>query len=246
MGKSQDRERSRRTRVKVLLVDDHKMFRQGLAGMLSSSAGEEVQLVGKTPLGEEAVEVATEKNPDVLIMQVDRTLKKAKNILERIRRGSSSSPPPRVVILTMFEDERILRDLLELGVEAYLHKSASVEELLEVLRTATTTTLNGQREPLIVSLPQGKLELSDGYERGGSERIPSKRELEILLLAARGLSNHQIASNLHISESTVKRHLANLYPKMGVSSRGEAMRVALGNEWFTIGEIEAAIVEEGE
>src|SRR3954470_418843 len=150
--KSQDREQDRK-RVKVLLVDDHTMFRQGLSGMLSSSSygEEEVEVVGKTPLGEEAVEVAREENPDVLIMQVDRTLQKAKNILEQIRQGSSS--PPNVIILTVFEDARTLREVLELGVEAYVHKSASVEELLATLHRATTTTLDGQREPMIVSLP---------------------------------------------------------------------------------------------
>jgi len=80
-------ERSRR--LKVLLVGDHTMFREGLAGMLSSSSygEEEVEVVGKTPLGEEAIEVAREENPDVLIMQVDQILQRAKNTLERIRQG---------------------------------------------------------------------------------------------------------------------------------------------------------------
>jgi DNA-binding NarL/FixJ family response regulator len=68
--------------------------------------------------------------------------------------------------------------------------------------------------------------------------------MEILLLAARGINNRDIASRLEISESTVKRHLANLYPKMEVSSRGEAVRIALENEWFTIREIEAAATDE--
>src|SRR3954462_8561420 len=118
--KSQDREQDRK-RVKVLLVDDHTMFRQGLAGMLSSSSygDEEVEVVGKTPLGEEAVKVAREENPDVILMQVDRTLQKAKNILERIRQVSSS--PPKVISLTMFEEARILREVLQLGLEAYIH-----------------------------------------------------------------------------------------------------------------------------
>ena len=72
----------------------------------------------------------------------------------------------------------------------------------------------------------------------------SEREMEILLLAARGMSNRQIGARLNITESTVKRHLANLYLKMEVSSRGEAVRKALENEWFTIREIEAAATEE--
>jgi DNA-binding NarL/FixJ family response regulator len=71
----------------------------------------------------------------------------------------------------------------------------------------------------------------------GVEGVLSARELEIVLLAARGLSNQQIASSLHLSEATVKRHLANIYPKMGVSSRGEAARKALQEDWITIEEI---------
>ena len=72
---------------------------------------------------------------------------------------------------------------------------------------------------------------------GGSEGTPSVRELEILLLAARGLSNRQIASRIHIAEGTVKSHLANTYHKMGVGSRGEAVRQTLAEEWITVGEV---------
>src|SRR5215217_4110423 len=228
--------------VKVLLADDHTMFREGLAGMLASSYTDEVEVVGKTDTGEEAVALAREKNPDVVIMQVDRTLRKARDTLKQIREGSSSSP--KVIILTMFEEPLILREILDLTANAYIHKSASVAELFAIVRAAVDT----QGEHVLVALPQGALELSeeeDGSGEDGSGRalLPSKRELEILLLVARGMSNRKITSRLDISEATVKRHLANLYPKMGVTSRGEAARKALENEWFTFREIEAAIDE---
>src|ERR687890_471807 len=87
-----------RRRVRVLVVDDHTMFREGLASMLASSYGDEVEIVGKTNLGEDAVALAHENNPDVLIMQVDKTLKQAKDTLKQIREGSSSSSGPKVVI----------------------------------------------------------------------------------------------------------------------------------------------------
>jgi DNA-binding NarL/FixJ family response regulator len=224
--------------VRVLVADDHTMFREGLAGLLASSSyGDEVEVVGKTKIGEEAIALAREKNPDVIIMQVDRILKKAKDTLEQMREGSSS--PPKIVIVTMFEDPQILRQIMDLGANAYIHKSASVEELFATLRTSTLDT---QGEHLVVAMPQGALELSeDGWGKDGARRLLSNRELEILLLAARGMSNRRIASHLKLSEATVKRHLANLYPKLGVSSRGEAVRIALEREWFTIGEIEAAI-----
>lgn len=230
--------KGRRRRVKVLLADDHTMFREGLAGMLSSSYTDEVEIVGKTELGEEAIAVAQEMYPDLIIMQVDRTLKKAKDTLKQMREGSSS--PPKIIILTMFEEPQIVREIMNLGANAYIHKSASVEELF----TAVRTTLNTEGEHLIVAMPQEALELSEaGLGKDGSGSVLSRRELEILLLAARGMRNRQIASHLAISERTVKRHLANAYPKMGVSTRGEAVRKALENEWFTIREIAAAIDE---
>jgi DNA-binding NarL/FixJ family response regulator len=230
-------ERRRTRRVRVLLADDHTMFREGMAGMLASSYGDHVEVVGKTPVGEEAVATAREEDPDVIIMQVDRTLKKAKDTLRRMREGSSSSPPPKVIILTMFEDPRMMQEIMGLGANAYIHKSASVEELFAAVRTATLDTSEGH---VVVAMPQRALELSED----GKVSVPSRREMEILLLAARGMSNRQIASHLDLAENTVKRHLANLYPKMEVSSRGEAVRIALENEWFTIREIEAAIEED--
>ena len=243
MVKTQSMGRRWQRQVKVLLADDHTMFREGLAGMLASSYADEVEVVGKTDTGEEAVALAREKNPDVVIMQVDKTLRKARDTLKQIREGSSSSP--KVIILTMFEEPLILREILDLTANAYIHKSASVEELFAIVRAALDT----QGEHVLVALPQGELELSeegeDGSGEDGSGRalLPSKRELEILLLVARGMRNRKIASHLGISEATVKRHLANLYPKMSVSSRGEAVRKALENEWFTFREIEAAIEE---
>src|ERR687897_391124 len=87
-------------RVKVLLADDHTIFREGLAGMLASSYGDHVEIVGKTRIGEEAVAVARQEDPDVIIMQVDRLLKKTKDILRRLREGSSESSktsPPKVI-----------------------------------------------------------------------------------------------------------------------------------------------------
>src|SRR5829696_291151 len=235
---------SERRRVKVLLADDHTMFREGLAGMLASSYADEVEVVGKTNTGQEAVALAHQTNPDVVIMQVDKTLKKAKDTLKQIREGreGSSSSPPKVVILTMFEDPQLVRKIMELGANAYIHKSASVEELFTTVRI---TALDAEGEHAIVAMPQEALELSeDGIGKDGAGSVLSRRELQILLLTARGMSNSKIGNQLSITEGTVKRHLANIYPKMGVSSRGEAVRMALENEWFTIREIEAAIDKE--
>src|SRR5215203_368172 len=151
MVKTQRMGRRWQRQVKVLLADDHTMFREGLAGMLASSYGDEVEVVGKTNTGQQAVALAQENNPDVLIMQVDKTLKKAKNTLKQIPEGreGSSSSGPKVIILTMFEDPQLLRKIMELGASAYIHKSASVEELLSAVRSAT---LDAGGEHVVVAM----------------------------------------------------------------------------------------------
>ena len=221
--------------MKVLLADDHAMFREGLAGMLGSAYRGQVEVVGKTKIEEEAVALARQKAPDVIAMEVDRTLEKARDALERMSENYSSFPP-KVVILTMFDDPQMVRSIMGLGANALIHKSASVKDFVAALNT---TALDGQEgEHLIVAMPQEALGLSeDVLERDGARSVPSGREIEILLLAARGKSNRQIASQLHIAVGTVKRHLANIYPKMGVGSRSEVVRKALQEEWIGIREI---------
>ena len=128
-----------RRRVKVLLADDHAMFREGLAEVLGFAYGGQVEVVGKTKIGEEAVALAREKDPDVIVMEVDRTLEKARDALERMSENSSS--PPKVVILTMFEDPQMVQRIMELGANALIPKSASVEDFVAAL---STTALDGQ------------------------------------------------------------------------------------------------------
>ncbi|HEX7170033.1 MAG TPA: response regulator transcription factor [Rubrobacter sp.] len=211
--------------ITVLLADDHTLFREGLAGLLGSYGGMEV--VGSTPNGEEAVALAQRTRPDVVLMQVQIPFEKAKDILTRMR---ALSPPPKVVIVTMFESPRYLRELMNLGASAFLIKSASTEHLIGAIRAAV---FDPKGENVVVGMPREMLE----EVRRGSGGVLSARELEILLLAARGLSNGKIAQSLHIAEGTVRRHLANTYSKMEVSSRAEATRKALQQDWITIGDV---------
>lgn len=211
--------------IKVLLADDHTMFREGLAGLLASYGGMEV--VGSTPNGDEAVALAESTAPDVVLMQVQLPFEKARAVLERMR---AISPPPKVVVVTMFESPRYLRNLMSLGASAYLIKSASTQHLVGAVRAAV---FDPKGENVIIGMPRGMLEEA----RKGSGGVLSARELDILLLAARGLSNSEIARSLHIAEATVRRHLANTYSKMAVSSRGEATRKALQEDWITVSDV---------
>jgi DNA-binding NarL/FixJ family response regulator len=213
--------------IRVLLADDHTMFREGLAGILASYGAMEV--VAEVPNDAEALRLARELSPDVVIMQVQLPFQRAKQTLREMR---SFREPPKVVIVTMFESPRYLRGLTGVGASAYLLKTSSSEHLVAAVRAAV---LDPKSENAVVGMPR---EMLEGTEEG-VESVLSARELEIVLLAARGLSNAQIATSLHISEATVKRHLANIYPKMGVSSRGEAAKEALMREWITIEELTA-------
>jgi DNA-binding NarL/FixJ family response regulator len=220
--------------IRVLLADDHTLFRRGLAELLTSYGGLEV--VGEVPNDGEALALAQEEKPDAVIMQVQMPFERAK---ESLLKMSEISPPPKMVIVTMFEEPHYVRELMKLGVSAYVLKSVSVEHLTGAVRAAV---FDPKGQHVVVGMPRGMLEEAEEGSRG----VLSVREMEILLLVARGLSNREIASSLRVSESTVKRHLANSYPKMGVASRGEAVRKALFEDWITIQDITQEEEKQGE
>ena len=152
---------------------------------------------------------------------------KARKALDQMR---AVTPAPKVVIVTMFENPTLTRDFLRLGASGYVLKSSSSIHLVGAVRAAVFDPEQGN---VVVGMPRELLEEA----LGGSDGVISARELEILLLAARGLSNRQIAARIHVAEGTVKRHLHNTYNKMEVGSRGEAVRKALHDEWITISQI---------
>jgi DNA-binding NarL/FixJ family response regulator len=212
--------------IKVLLADNHTMFREGMASVLADYGG--IEVVGQTDNDEGTVELARLRKPDVVLMQVQMPIPRAKENLLRMR--EISDPAPKVVIVTMIENPREVRELMELGASAYIVKSDSTEHLVAAVRAAI---LDPKSKNTVVGMPLGMLEVA----KEESEGVLSARELEILLLAARGLSNRQIATRVHLAEGTVKRHLTNTYHKMGVGSRGEATRMALFEEWITIHDV---------
>jgi DNA-binding NarL/FixJ family response regulator len=211
--------------VRVHLADDHTMFRQGLEGILASREG--VEVVGASSAGEEAAALVERTKPDLVITQLDVDIKRLEGILKGIRRAS---PDSRIVVLTVFDNLRYLKALSGLGIDAYIHKSSSAEELLVTIEALMRDPDGGDT---VISMPRGALERLEEGPTGGL----SERELEVLVLAARGLSNLQISRDLHLAEATVKRHLANVYEKIGVGSRTEAVRMALSRQLIGIPEI---------
>jgi DNA-binding NarL/FixJ family response regulator len=212
--------------VRVHLADDHTMFRQGLEAILASRGG--VEVVGSTSTGPEAATQVSTTQPDVVITQLDMQLKTAEEVLSGIR---GASPGSKIVVLTMFDNLRYLQAISKMGIDAYLHKTSSADELLAAINAAVSDDPGGGN--VMVSMPRGLL------QRIGEEPASglSERETEVVVLAARGFSNARIARELHLSEATVKRHLANIYEKVGVHSRTEVVRMALMEQWIGIHEV---------
>lgn len=212
--------------TRVHLADDHTMFREGLEAILASYDGMEV--VGRTGTGRKAADRVRETKPDVVVTELDMQLKTAEEIISGIR---GASPGSRIVVLTLWDNARYLGALARMGIDALVHKSSTSEELVAVIEAASLRPGGGRNA--VVALPRALMERMDGGPDGGL----TGRELEIVVLAARGLSNRAMAERLHVAEGTVKRHLANVYDKAGVRTRNEAVRKAISEQWISIHEI---------
>jgi len=209
----------------VLLADDHAMVREGMSEMLSTE--EDIQVVGEAENGQEAVELVRKLKPDVVILDIEMPVMGAQAALTRMLR---ISPLPKVIIVTVFADSRLVRELLGRGASAYLSKSASTQDLI----TTVKSVARGQYEDnVILSVPRGALDAAEDNAAGDESSSLSRREMEVLLSVVRGMSNKQAAEKLHLSVITVKRNLSNIYEKLNVSSRGEATRKAISEGWIS-------------
>ncbi len=149
---------------------------------------------------------------------------KTPTIMRRLQHWIVGAP------VTMHDNPRLVREFLGRGASAYLVKSSSLQELVAAVHNAAESPAAAYDENVVVVLPR---EIFEQAERATTEGGLSARELEILLLVTRGLSNRQVSRALRVAETTVKRHLANLYPKMGVGSRGKATGKALSEGWIS-------------
>ena len=211
------------SQIRALVADDHTMVREGMSEMLSLN--QDIEVVGQAGDGREAVELAKEREPDVVILDVEMPVMGAQAALRRLL---ELSPPPKVIIVTVFADRRLVRELLGLGASAFLAKSASSGDLVATVRSVARASHGADRDNITVTLPR---EDYDAEEL--AESVLSRRETQILRLVARGMGNKEVAESLHLSETTVKRHLSNVYDKLGCHTRGEAVSKAVSEGWIS-------------
>ena len=208
-----------------MLADDHAMVREGMAEMLSTDTG--IEVVGQAANGREALALARETSPDVVVLDMEMPLMGGQAALGKLL---ALPDPPRVVVATVFADPRLVRELLAHGASAFLSKNAPMRKLISTVR-AVAQKEAPHRDNVILSVPRETL--GEWSERAHPAGGLSGREAEVLLHAAKGKGNREIGKTLHISETTVKRHLSRAYEKLDVSSRGEAARKALAEGWIS-------------
>ena len=217
--------------IKVLLAEDHLITRQGICRLLGDDS--DLTVIGEAGDGEEAVQMATEMHPDVVIMDI--AMPKL-NGIEATRQIKLICPDTAVLILSAYADDEYVFGLVEAGAAGYLLKTASGEELTHAIRAVH------KGEPVLDSIIARKilnrLSLSGKIRRAAkpSERL-SDREMDIIKLAARGMSNKDIAKELHLSWRTVEGNLRNIFIKLGVGSRTEAVIQAMRRGWLTLEEL---------
>ena len=207
----------------VLLVDDHALFREGLAALLSTQEG--IEIVGEAASGEEALEKARELLPDVILMDI---LMPGMGGLGATRKIKEEMPHTRIVMLTVSEEEEDLFEAIKAGAEGYLLKTVKSRDLIDML-------LGVLRGEVAVSRIIARKLWEEFAEQAKRQEAPSllapphltRREMEVLRFLSEGLPDKAIASRLGISQRTVKNHVHNILDKLQLQNRVQAAAYAL-------------------
>ena len=205
--------------VRLLLADDHRMLRESLRRAMEDNG---FDVVGEAPDGAEAVRLAEELRPDVILMDVTMPVLDG---VEATRQVRDRVPGTQVVIMTMHADREVLVDAIRAGAAGYLVKDCSTEEVVDTVRKAAAgeTALSAE----LAASMLGEVRELVRREDAGAEPIISKREEEVLQLIADGLSTTEVAAKLYISVKTVKNHLASIYQKLDTRDRTQAVLQAV-------------------
>jgi NarL family two-component system response regulator LiaR len=215
-------------KIRILLADDHVVVRQGTRELLERE--EDIEVVAEAGDGEEAVRLTNSQRPDVAIMDISMP---KLNGIEATRQIKAIQPATAVLVLTAYDDDQYIFALLEAGAAGYLLKNVRAEELVDAVRAvhAGESVLHPTVARKVINRfarPKEERETDSAVER------LTERELEVLKLAAKGMTNREIAQELVISVRTVQVHLTNIFGKIGVGSRTEAVLYGLREGWLAL------------
>jgi two-component system, NarL family, response regulator LiaR len=215
-------------KIKILLAEDHVVVREGTRELIQHE--DDMEVVGEAGDGAEAVELATHTHPDVIIMDVNMP---KLNGIEATKQIKVKLPSTAILILSAYDNDQYISALLEAGAAGYLLKNIKGKELIDAVRAvhAGESVLH----PKIARKVLNRLISSSPHVDGEPvANVLSERELEVLKLAAKGLNNRDISEQLFLSVRTVQAHLGNIFNKLDVGSRTEAILVGLKKGWFSV------------
>jgi len=213
--------------IRVLLVDDHTILRQGLRRLFESESGFEV--IGEARDGREAVEQANEKEPDVVIMDLAMP---ALNGLDATRRILKTHPNVRILVLSMYLDEDYVAQALEAGVAGYIMKDAPANEFVNAVRAVARGEGYFTSQIAPATIERWRLAREAENRRGPVELTP--REREVLKLLAEGHTVKKVADLLHLSQKTIDAHKTNLMKKLDIHNRVELVKYAIAKKLIQI------------
>jgi two-component system NarL family response regulator len=215
-------------KVKVLIVDDHALVREGLTKILSTE--ESIKVVGEAANGAQAVEQAIKQQPDVILMDINMPVT---NGIEATKLRKNKKPEIGIIALTIHDQEEYLFEMIKAGVSGYILKDISpsvlVQTIFGVARGQSFITPS-----MTAKMFHEYARLSSQNHFGTSSQGLTRREVDVLNLVAHGENNRTIAKKLYISEKTVKNHLTNIFQKLGVEDRTQAAIHAVKNRLVEI------------
>lgn len=225
--------------IKIIIADDHALLRQGIRNVLELE--EDLLVIGEAGDGEQAVEKTVELMPDILLLDINMP---KFNGLEVIRKVSEQAKAVKIIVLTMHDDENYVMEVIKAGAVGYLLKDIEAGMLVTAIRTVYDGEsfiyptlakklfgqINRQHEKTLEAARTLERQKDDKEEREEKEERLSYREVEVLVMVCKGLSNQEAAKQLFLSEKTVKNHLTNIFRKIGVTDRTQAVLYAIKNK----------------
>jgi DNA-binding NarL/FixJ family response regulator len=213
--------------IRVILADDHAVVRQGIRRFLEEDAA--IDVVAEASDGAEAVHLVEEHRPDVAVLDI--RMPEVTGV-EATRRIKARFPDTHVLVLTAYDDDPYVFALLEAGADGYVLKSASADQLVDAVHTVYSgeSALSPEVASKVVQQATGRRPAS------AADQIEplTPREIDVLRLVAKGMTNREVGQELGISHRTVQGHLASIYDKLDANSRTEAVTEALKRGWIVI------------
>ncbi|MCD6639907.1 MAG: response regulator transcription factor [Nocardioides sp.] len=207
--------------IRVIVVDDHELFRRGLIMLLGEDA--DIEVVGEAADGEAAIDMAASTAPDVVLLDVRMPRRTG---VEACRAIKEAVPAAKIIMLTVSDEEADLYESVKNGASGYLLKDSSIEEVAQAIRVVNEGQSLISPSMAVKLLDEFKQMSKPEREPGPGLRL-TDRELEVLRLVAKGMNNREVAKELFISENTVKNHVRNILEKLQLHSRMEAVMYAM-------------------